>query len=42
MPGKAALMAAVRPDASHALYFVSRGDGTSHFSDSLPEHNRRA
>ncbi|MGH8717300.1 MAG: endolytic transglycosylase MltG, partial [Burkholderiales bacterium] len=23
-----------------ALYFVSRGDGTTYFSDSLEEHNR--
>jgi UPF0755 protein len=40
MPGKASLMAAVQPAPSKALYFVSRGDGTSHFSVSLDEHNR--
>ena len=40
MPGKAALMAAVQPDQTKALYFVARGDGTSHFSASLDEHNR--
>ena len=40
MPGRAALLAAVRPEATNALYFVSRGDGTSHFSASLDEHNR--
>jgi UPF0755 protein len=40
MPGKASLLAAVRPAESNALYFVSRGDGTSHFSASLDEHNR--
>jgi UPF0755 protein len=40
MPGKAALLAAVRPDSTKALYFVSRGDGSSHFSETLPEHNR--
>jgi len=40
MPGKAALLAAVRPDASKALYFVARGDGSSEFSDTLAEHNR--
>ena len=40
MPGKAALLAAVRPDRSTALYFVARGDGSSEFSDSLAEHNR--
>ena len=40
MPGKAALMAAVQPDQTKALYFVAKGDGTSHFSASLDEHNR--
>ena len=40
MPGKAALMAAVQPASSRALYFVARGDGSSHFSDNLDEHNR--
>ena len=40
MPGKAALMAVVRPDASKALYFVARGDGSSEFSETLAEHNR--
>jgi UPF0755 protein len=40
MPGRAALLAAVRPDPTRALYFVSRGDGSSHFSENLAEHNR--
>ena len=40
MPGKAALMAAVQPANSQALYFVAKGDGSSHFSASLDEHNR--
>lgn len=40
MPGKAALLAAVHPDASKALYFVSRGDGSSEFSETLADHNR--
>ncbi|WP_296444286.1 endolytic transglycosylase MltG [Rhodoferax sp. UBA5149] len=40
MPGKSALLAAVQPAPSKALYFVSRGDGTSQFSASLEEHNR--
>ena len=40
MPGKAALMAAVQPERSQALYFVAKGDGSSHFSTSLDEHNR--
>ncbi len=40
MPGKAALLAAVNPEPTKALYFVARGDGTSHFSATLDEHNR--
>jgi UPF0755 protein len=40
MPGKAALLAAVQPAQSKALYFVARGDGTSAFSATLDEHNR--
>jgi len=40
MPGKAALLAAVQPEPTKALYFVARGDGTSHFSATLDEHNR--
>lgn len=40
MPGKAALLAAVQPAKTQALYFVARGDGSSQFSASLDEHNR--
>ena len=40
MPGKASLLAAVQPAAGNFLYFVARGDGSSHFSASLDEHNR--
>lgn len=42
MPGKAALLAAVQPASSTALYFVAKGDdtGASHFSATLEEHNR--
>ena len=40
MPGKASLLAAVQPADGKYLYFVARGDGTSHFSASLDEHNR--
>jgi len=39
LPGRDALRAAVRPDPIKALYFVSRGDGTSVFSDTLNAHN---
>jgi UPF0755 protein len=38
--GQAALEAALRPAHSSALYFVARGDGSSHFSNTLEEHNR--
>jgi UPF0755 protein len=40
MPGKAALMAAVQPAQTSALYFVAKGDGSSQFSATLDEHNR--
>ena len=40
MPGKASLLAAVRPDPTRALYFVARGDGSSEFSADLAAHNR--
>jgi UPF0755 protein len=40
LPGLASLHAAVRPEATSALYFVARGDGSSVFSASLAEHNR--
>ena len=40
MPSKAALLAAVRPEATRALYFVARGDGSSVFSETLADHNR--
>ncbi len=40
MPGNDSLLAAVRPERTKALYFVSRGDGSSQFSETLAEHNR--
>lgn len=40
LPGERSLAAALGPATSEALYFVSRGDGSSHFSDNLPDHNR--
>jgi UPF0755 protein len=40
MPGLASLRAALQPAPTKALYFVSRGDGTTQFSRSLEEHNR--
>ncbi len=38
-PGKDALAAALAPTPTKALYFVSKNDGTHHFSESLGEHN---
>jgi UPF0755 protein len=40
LPGEASLNAALNPAKTEALYFVSRNDGTSKFSESLDEHNR--
>ncbi|CAM3977658.1 endolytic transglycosylase MltG [Roseateles saccharophilus] len=40
MPGAASLQAALNPAAVKSLYFVSRGDGSSEFSDDLSAHNR--
>lgn len=40
MPGLASLHAAMRPAQTQAIYYVSRGNGTSEFSRTLEEHNR--
>ena len=40
LPSQAAIDATLNPPATEYLYFVARGDGTSKFSASLPEHNR--
>jgi len=40
LPGQASIEAAMSPAPSSALYFVSRGDGSSQFSSTLDEHNR--
>lgn len=39
LPGLESLQAVMHPATSSALYFVSRGDGSSQFSSSLTEHN---
>jgi UPF0755 protein len=36
----AALQATLHPAETDALYFVSRGDGSSQFSSTLTAHNR--
>jgi UPF0755 protein len=40
LPGMQSLTAALVPAKTPALYFVSRGNGTSQFSDNLTDHNR--
>jgi UPF0755 protein len=40
MPGLASLHAALNPASTDALYFVAKGDGSSHFSKSYEEHDR--
>ena len=40
MPGLASLEVVLNPPDSDVLYFVSRGDGSSHFSRTLSEHDR--
>lgn len=40
LPGLASLTAALQPAKTDALYFVSRGDGTSQFSSNLSDHNQ--
>ncbi len=40
LPGRASIRAALNPAPIAALYFVSRGDGSSEFSDDLASHNR--
>lgn len=40
MPGAKALQAATQPAKTRYFYFVSRGDGTHSFANTLSEHNR--
>jgi len=39
MPGLASIRAVLHPPSSNALYFVAKGDGSSHFSSNLKDHN---
>jgi UPF0755 protein len=39
-PGREAIQAVLDPADTRDLYFVSRNDGTHHFSETLGEHNR--
>lgn len=38
MPSRESIFAALHPTISNALYFVAKGDGGSHFSNTLTEH----
>ena len=40
MPSLASLKAALHPAKTNAFYFVAKGDGSSHFSATLAEHNQ--
>ena len=40
IPGMESLLAAANPAKTDALYFVAKGDGSSHFSKSLLEHEK--
>ncbi len=40
LPGRAAIAAALDPAPGKTLYFVAKGDGTHHFSETLAAHNR--
>lgn len=39
MPGRESLHAALNPENTRLLYFVSRGDGSHEFSETLEQHN---
>ncbi|MDG2018712.1 MAG: endolytic transglycosylase MltG [Porticoccaceae bacterium] len=38
MPGLASIEAALHPESGSSLYFVARGDGSHHFSDTISQH----
>jgi UPF0755 protein len=38
--GRGSIHAALHPDDGNALYFVAKGGGAHHFSDTLSEHNK--
>lgn len=40
LPGAESIAAAMHPAQTDALYFVAKGDGSSHFSNNLNEHNQ--
>lgn len=40
LPGRASIRAALHPADDKSLYFVAKGDGSHHFSETLDEHNK--
>ena len=40
LPGMASIQAALNPAKTSSLYFVAKGNGESHFSSNLTDHNR--
>ncbi len=40
MPGEAAIHATLHPQPGDSLFFVAKGDGTHHFSNTVEEHNK--
>jgi UPF0755 protein len=40
LPGLASIQAVLNPAKTNALYFVAKGNGESHFSNNLADHNR--
>lgn len=40
MPSKRAIIAALNPEPTNALFFVAKGDGSHYFSSTLDEHNQ--
>ena len=40
LPGRGAIHAALHPADGKTLYFVARGDGGHHFSETLAEHQQ--
>tara|TARA_Y100001947_G_scaffold146615_1_gene142176 strand:- start:254 stop:463 length:210 start_codon:yes stop_codon:yes gene_type:complete len=37
---ESSIEAALNPEEGNSLFFVSKGDGTHYFSDTLEEHNQ--
>ena len=40
LASESSIVAALNPKEGNSLFFVSKGDGTHQFSDTLDEHNK--